>query len=315
VERGVLGTAAASHSAAASAQRVGRYELMDAWEIANDLLDKHTPVPSWVLDPAQWNAEAGVYLQGYAFSRTEPKPTAVNALLGELMRDATFYIWWDERRHTIPLKAIRPEYASASVGDNADIVAGSIRQTREPDERISRAFIYFGQIDPTKGDDPENFTEMRGRIEADFENELGGAEVRTKTIYSKWITSDAQALELSQRLLARFKSTPRYLTVTMIDGTLEIGQVVDLTTRVDIDTEGTPVTRRWQVIARQQVRAGESVSYQLQEFIYQSARYAVWMADDAPDYLAASEGERMNGFWWSDEEGLMSDGSKGWLWQ
>ncbi|RAP39284.1 hypothetical protein BYZ73_21335, partial [Rhodovulum viride] len=38
VTRGALGTEAASHGDEDSAQRVGRYELMDAWDIARDLL-------------------------------------------------------------------------------------------------------------------------------------------------------------------------------------------------------------------------------------------------------------------------------------
>lgn len=317
VTRGVLGTTAATHAAASGAQRTGRYELMDAWDIAYDLITGHTQVPAAFIDKPAWDAEAGVYLQGYAFSRTVVTPTPVNKLLGELMRDGTFYIWWDERAQTIPLKAIRPESASAAVTDNEHIVAGSLEISREPDERISRLFVYFNQLDPTKGDDPRNFSQMRGRIEADVEAEAAGADIRSKTIYSRWIVSDAQALELTQRLLARYRYSPRYLSVTMVDQTFEIGQIVKVTTRCDTDTEGQARSLRWQIIAAQQVKAGEAVEYQLQEFIYQATRYAVWMADTAVDFDTLTEEQKESGIggWWSNVDGQMSDGSEGYLWQ
>lgn len=141
---------------AAKAQRAGHFELMDAWDIAFDLVTNHTPIPDEFVDKAQWDAEAGVYLQGYQFTRTIPAPVAVNKLLGELMRDGTFYIWWDERAQTIPLKAVRPEIATRTISDTGDFVAGSIDIERRPDERISRAVVHFGVIDPTKGDSGEN---------------------------------------------------------------------------------------------------------------------------------------------------------------
>ena len=315
--RGALGTTASTHSDNDGVQRVGHISAMDAWTIAEYLLVNHTPVPNeFVNVGGEWDAEAGTYLQGYTFTRTVHKPTAVNTLLGELMRDGTFYIWWDERAQKIPLKAVRPETATLSMSDDTHFVAGSLAQDRAPDDRISRLFVYFGIIDPTKGDDPTNFRYMRGRIEGDFEAEAGGADVRSKTIYSRWIATDAQSLELTQRLLARFRSTPRYLTITLMDGAVEIGQVVTVTTRLDLDTEGTPVTRRWQVISAQQVQHGEAIQAQLQEFIYQATRYAVWMADDAPAFADATEAQReLGGFWWAADDGLMPDGSKGYLWQ
>ncbi|RAP38193.1 hypothetical protein BYZ73_21810, partial [Rhodovulum viride] len=129
---------------------VGRYELMDAWDIARDLLEAHTPVPAEFIDVAAWQAEAETYLTGYTFSRTVPKPTAVNTLLGELVRDGTFNLWWDERAQRIMLKAVRPETATVVLSDSEHVVAGSLSQAREPDERISRVFIYYNPEDPTK---------------------------------------------------------------------------------------------------------------------------------------------------------------------
>lgn len=316
VARGQLGTVAASHKAEDKCQRCGHYQLLDAWDIAYDLVANHTPIPTEFVDKAQWDAEAGVYLQGYQFTRTIPAPQPVNKLLGELMRDATFYIWWDERSQTIPLKAVRPEIAVRTVTDAGDFVAGSIDIERKPDQRISRAIVYYGVENPTEGDDPKNYRHKRGRIEADAENEAGGAEVLEKVIFSRWIVSDTHAREMLQRMLARFAYTPVYLPVTMVDDGLRLGDVVRVQTRLITDTEGGEVVLRWQVIEAQRVKAAETTRYLLQQFIYQSVRYGVWMADDAPTFAEADEGQReMGGMWWSDEDGRMPDGSAGYLWQ
>lgn len=316
VARGQLGTTAATHSDGDAVQRVGRYHEMDAWDIANDLVINHTEIPDEFVTFADWEAEAAIYLSGYVFSRTVPKPTGVNPLLGELMRDGTFYLWWDERAQQIRLKAVRPELPTITITDSESVVAGTIEQRREPDERISRVFVYFNQIDPTKGDDPTNFRQMRGRVDADVESEDAGAEIRSKTIYSKWITADTQSVELVSRLLSRFGYTPRYLSVTMCGGEFELGKVAAVTTRVNVDTEGREKTLRWQIIAAQPIRDGEAVQYQLQEFLYQSRRYGTWMADDAPDFLDADEEDRdLRGMWWAGDDGKMSDGSPGYVWQ
>lgn len=316
VVRAELGTAAASHKAEAKCQRAGHYELMDAWDIAYDLIENHTQIPIEFVDKGQWDAEAGVYLQGYAFTRTVPSPQPVNKLLGELMRDGTFYIWWDERGQTIPLKAVRPEAAIADIGDDGEFIAGSIDIERRPSERISRGMVYFGVKDPTKGDEPDNFEHKRGRIDADAEHEDGGAEIMEKTIYSRWIVSDTHAREMLQRMLARFSWTPVYLRVGMTDGSLKIGDVVRVKTRVFTDTEGAERVLRWQVIEAQSIKPAEATRYVLQQFIYQASRYGVWMGDAAPTYADATEEQReLGGLWWTGDDGKMPDGSSGYLWQ
>lgn len=316
VTRATLGTTAASHGAGDKAQRAGHYQLMDAWDIAFDLITGHTPIPDEFIDKSQWDAEAGVYLQGYQFTRTVPAPQPVNKLLGELMRDATFYIWWDERAQKIPLKAVRPEIATRTISDAGDFVAGSIDIERKPDERISRAVVYYGVIDPTKGDTAENYRHKRGRIDADAENEDGGAEIMEKVIFSRWIISDTHAREMLQRLLARFAYTPVYLPVTMVNDSMRIGDVAQVQTRLITDTEGAERVLRWQVIEAQRVKPAETTRYLLQQFIYQSSRYAAWMAEDAMDFSEAPEELReLGGSWWAGDDGRMPDGSPGYLWQ
>ena len=116
--RGQLGTTAAAQSANSAAQRVGRYNLLNSWEVIYDLLTQHTDLPAQYIDLTQWASEASLYLDGFAVSATIHEPVAVETLCGEIMQQTSLYIWWDERLQTIPLKAVRPEPARYSVTAN-----------------------------------------------------------------------------------------------------------------------------------------------------------------------------------------------------
>lgn len=317
VTRAVLGTAAASHSDNDAAQRVGRFAAMDAWDIAKYLIADATDIGLDKIPEAEWDTEAGLFLTGYTFDRTIIKPTGVNRLLGELMRDGTFYLWWNERLAKIPLKAIRPQTEVATLVAEDDFIKGTGEITREPDERMTRPIVYWGIIDPTKSEtDPSNYRYQRGIINAGVEGPDAGASIITKQIFSQWISSDAQALELVNRLNARYEYSPRYLKFSApFSRQYEMADVIRISMRQDLDTEGRRDPKRWQVISRKESPQGVAFSYVVQEFLYQASRYAAWMADDAPAFADATEDDLLTGAWWSDDEGKMADNSSGWLWQ
>lgn len=317
ITRGALGTTAAAHSPGDAMQRVGRFESMDSYLIAERLLEFTRVPPEFVNVGGAWTTEASTYLQGYQFSRTIIKPTSVNKLLGELMRDSTFYLWWNAFASEIKMKAVRPEVATLDIDDDV-YLRGSFSIRREPKERVSRVHIRYGQRDPTDGADFTNYAYSSARIAAEEEYEKAGAEVMSHTITSDWIITKAVADEVNLRLLARFSKTPMYATLRVVGDDIIEGDLVNLTSPAIRDTEGFKVSKRWQVISAKQVKFKEVTELTLQEFIFQAARYMVWMEDAATPYedVPVEEREGLVGVgYWSDDNGLMSDGSDGWFWQ
>lgn len=316
ISRAQLGTTASAHAPLDAAQRVARFEEQDSYLIAETLLGATKAAP-YANVGGSWTTEATTYLQGYQFSRTIVRPTPVNKLLGELMRDSTFYLWWDSFAAEIKLKAIRPEDAIAEIDDDV-YLRGSFSVRREPKERISRVHIRFGQRDPTKGAEFTNYQYSTARIAAEEEYEKAGAEVMSHVIYSDWIITKAIGDEVNLRMLARFAKTPSYAALRIVGDGRKTGDVIELTSPQLRDTEGFTVTRRWQVISAKQIKFKEVTELTLQEFIFQAARYMVWMADDAGTYEDIPEEDRESLIgvgYWSDDDGLMSDGSTGWVWQ
>lgn len=317
VARGQLGTTAAAQTANSAAQRVGRYNLLNSWEVIYDLLTQHTDLPAQYIDVTQWAYEASLYLDGFAVSATIHEPVAVETLCGEIMQQTSLYIWWDERLQTIPLKAVRPEPARYSVTDDANILAGSASLVRDADAWFTQLIVYYLQRDPTKGFDATNFAQVRGRIDGEAELPAAGDTVRQKVIFSRWLTSEAQATELTVRLLGRFRRVPRFLSVRLDakDRSILIGDIVSVQSGTVTDSEGNQTSEVWQVIRVDEIEPGHAVIYDLQEFQFKAARYAVMMADPSPDFADATLTEKATGCWLCNTDDEMADGTDGYALQ
>ena len=317
VARGQLGTTAAAQSANAAAQRAGRYSVIPAWDAIYNLLTQHTDLPASYINKTQWDAEAALYLEGFDVSATIAEPTPVEQLCGEIMQQTSLYIWWDERLQTIPLKAVRPEPARYSVTDDANILAGSARLTRDADAWFTQLIVYYLQRDPTKGFDPTNFGLVRGRVDGEAELPAAGDTVRQKVIYSRWLINEGQATELTVRLLGRFRRVPRFLSVRLDakDRTILIGDIVSVQSGTVTDSEGNQTNEVWQVIRVDEIEPGHAVIYDLQEFQFKAARYAVMMADPSPDFVDATTEEKAAGCWLCGIDDKMADGTDGYALQ
>lgn len=318
VVRGALGTSAAEHDNNETAQRVGRYENESFWLVAYDLIANHTQVgAAEFIDLAQWDEEGGRFLGIFEATGTVIEPTDVSELLGELSQQGLFSIWWDERRRTIPLLAVRPpQETPIPLNDRDHIMPGSVLK-EDPNARFTRVLVYYSQRDPTRSlTDVGNYA--RGNLRGDPEveqPELGG-EVRTQIIFSRWIREDALAIQLAARLLARYRNTPRYLTITLDakDRAVKVGDVVEVSTRTITDSEGNVQPVLWQVISENEIRPGETIVYDCQTYSF-VGRFAVYMGDGSPTYDNATMIERATGAWYANDDGQMSDGSAGYQYQ
>lgn len=320
VRRAQLGSSADEHSADDAVQRVGRYENVRLYHIAEDLLDNHTEVDSdYVNTAGQWDDEGQSYLSTIIATATIPEPEAVDDLLGELCRDGLFSIWWDERLQRIPLLAVRPPNETPDVwSDSSNILSGSYSRAVKPDDRMTRVSIFFRPRDPFESlDEIQNYENRRIRIDGEVElAESSGGEILENTIYSRWLQTFGNALLVGASQLLHYRLPPQYITVSVDakDRGVSIGDVIDLETRNQIDTEGNKLQTRWQVIEAEETVAAEKVRCVLQSYQF-VGKFAIIMANDAPVYADATEEERLIGCWIAENTGLIPDGTDGYLLQ
>lgn len=316
--RGQLGTVAATGSIDAAFQRCARWEDTPTWEIGYDLMTNHTSLPSHFIDHDQWEEEGGTYLPTLRSTATITSPESVADLMGEVCQQGMFYIWWDDYGQTVPMLAVRPpKGAVARLTTGENILAGSSELRRQPDSLITRVFVYYGQRNPTASKtEPTNYSVVSGQIEADVEHPNAANGPRELSIFARFVNTEAHGVQITQRILNRYDEVPRFLTVRVDaqDRELTVGKVCDVTTRELVDSEGRMIDMRWQVISWEEVKPGEVYLLDLQTYDYVGF-FAAWMADDSPDFADATDEQRADGAFWAGDDGLMPDGSHGYLWQ
>lgn len=317
ITRATDGSAAKEHKAETRVQTCIRYTNQNAWEVAKSLIDTYAPSAAGYIDATQWAAEAAQWLDGFIVSALISEPTGLNTLLAELCRDAQFFIWWDERQQKILLRAVRPPTeVPVQFSEDANILAGSQTIKTAPNERVSQLWYYYEPADLSKKvNEEDNYRKVRIRVDAASETDREYGESAVKKIYSRWVRTDAIVIAITTRLLARYRDDPLYLTISVDakDRNTWTADVVDVSSRLQTNTEGLPLSRRYQVISAQEVQPGAVVRYVLQNYDF-TAKYAYWMAADAPIFSLATDEQKAIGAWWSDADGLIS-GQAGYEWQ
>jgi hypothetical protein len=317
VVRGALGTSADEHDADEKAQRVVRYEALESWLIAHDIVTNYMPGAAAYTSLSAWDAEASVWLAGFIFTGTIAEPTPANEVLGELCESSLFYIFWNERDQSIDLHAIRaPTTVPPTLTDAGSIVADSFSVKTETEQRLSRVVVYYGQRDPTEAlDDGANYANSRLRIDVRAESPEEGDIKRIRRVFSRWITTAPQAIQVAVRLLSRFRNAPRYVRLTLDakDRALWTAEHVLVEHFSLLDDTGAVDLKRWQIISAEEIMPGEKVVYDLQNAEFYG-RLGFWTEDAAVDYASASEAERETNGYWTDDAGLI-DGDPGSAWQ
>lgn len=272
--RGVNGTEAAAHDADDTVQQCEVITSQTAQNIAYHLSTNRASVPITYIPKAEWDQEQIDYLPRL-YSAVIAQPTGVRALMNSLLEETGTMMWWDEESALLRFRAIRPlsDDPVKSIGEIEHIVGNSLDIKDEPNARVSRVFVYYGILNPTKSlTDGSNF-KLR-HIEAD-----GGAESanlygsqRIKTIYSRWITEQnaVAAIDLGEKLLYRFRRGPRRVSFILDekDGDLKPGDFTQISSVrcQKMNGESDPVNA--QMLSRKFTNTGHQVRYDGVEFFY-----------------------------------------------
>ncbi|MDR2099265.1 MAG: hypothetical protein LBP40_00365 [Campylobacteraceae bacterium] len=304
VTRAVLGTEAEEHDTDDDASRVVRYESMPCWRVAYDLLTNFTEISSEYIPLDEWDAEGNVWLNIFQITGTVEESISVNELLGELCEQCLMYIWWDERASKVRLKAIRPEIDDiALLNDRDNIIQDSFSIKEDPKQRISRFIVYYNRKNVTEDiDKVGNYRNAVLRVDGD--SEYAYNESRTKQVWSRWLTTEAQARQLSIRMLTRYKLNPRYITlkVDAKDRNINVGEVIMLETVSIQDPTGEGVTALFQVISVNEITQGETVQLELQSFEFEmTERYGFYTYDNALNYTDYTKAERIGKAFYADD--------------
>lgn len=265
--RGSDGSTADDHSTGDLVQICRRYTNARIDDVITEWLGDDAGIEGQLLNLAGFTSETDAYLTAYNITTLITEPTGVDELLGRLSQECSFYVWWDERSQIVDMAAIRPiNRDSIRLTEENNVLRDTLRVTERPKERLNIVTFYYN---------PRNFS---GDLEkpANFFNSLlvvngttsarsqYGNVVQTREIFSRFLTTEAEANQTSSRLSRRYADVPTEIEFYLDakDRSLWVGDFVAISHREFVlETGELDMGRRWLIIEAEEVDPGNLVRY------------------------------------------------------
>lgn len=311
--RGTDGTTASDHEAEDTVQTVLEYTAEKAWDVVQDLLVNYAGIDTALIPIADWDTEGTTFLPSFTITTKIPEPTPVETHVAEITEQSLFYIWWHEVDKEIKMRAIRGvETEPPLLDDSVNIIAGSFSIKERPDRRLSQVWTNYGVVNPIEDlTETKNFktVEVLADLDAESSNEYG--EPAIKNVFSRWLTDRNVVLDFNTKTLNRFRETPFevMLQVDAKDRALWTGDTVRLSHYAIIDQHGEQRITNWRIMSAESILPGEVVEYTLDNATLEGI-IVVYMDAGDPDYVGDGT-DQFNGAWYSDTDGLLSNGDTG----
>jgi hypothetical protein len=311
--RGSDGSEAAEHEVEDNVQLCRRYTDARVKDILQELFVNDARIPAQLIDISKIITEDDENLGAYQLTTLITEPTGVDQLIGELAESCAFYVWWNERNQVIDMQAIKPLSTVERALTDEEHLIGSVAVEERPKERVSTLSLYYNPRN-FAGDlnKPSNYKNQLIPITGDNNDLDQYAKLpQIREVFSRWLTSEAEANQTGTRYLIRYKDVPVYVETRLDakDSDLWLGKFVSLSTDQLQDEFGDNDVRRYVIIEAEEVEAGHSQKVWLADVTLDGRIFSIG-DNDAP--LTYDEDEFEQGIAFiTDNDGLNPDGTEG----
>lgn len=312
VTRASDGSVAEAHDTDAGVQQCLRYTAQRVDDILEDLLTTYGGIASSYLDTTNWATEFDNYMSFYLITALITEPESVAKLISQVQEQALCYIWWDERDALVKMKAIRGiDSDPQTLTDEANIIADSFAITEKPRERASQVWVYYNQSDFAGNiNEPKSYLSQFVIADLDSETDVEYGEASIRTMYGRWIPTDALARNTAGKIITRYVDIPSQCTFQLDakDRSIWVGDTIRISHWKDVDQYGDRRQRLWTIVSAEEVIPGERVRYLAEDTtLYGAINYILAAgAADYPGAASVSFGDSYIG----DADGLLSDGTE-----
>lgn len=316
--RGLDGTTATSHAEGDTVQECYVVENANTWTVAFQLFNTYANVDASLLPYlTEWQDEVSTWLPTLRLTRTVGKPRPVRELLAEIA-DLGMSFWFDEVANEVKLKVNRPpgyDETFAEINDASNLIEKSGQREDLDDQRLSRVLVwnaYKNALEDT--DDDTNYSRLPIFIDADAESALEYNQERVIELFLPWLGrsgDDVLASTIGTRMLDRYRDTPQRLTVDVDvkDRTsVEIADLVEVTTRLIQDEFGANVATEMQVTSVEEIAPGHRLRIVMETYQF-SGRYGFFTENSRGDYDVATDFFKEKGTYFSDGTNNFADGT------
>lgn len=264
--RGEWGTSEATHDAGDTVQKCvffGAYDgsgtAVTINDAAYDLLVNQAGVPAVAINNQSggeysWVDEKTNWLSAYRIDAIFSEPKEVNKQLSQLASMVGVNFFYDDITSQIVMRAETPELDSSAIPTITDdtIIEDSLKFINSEKDRVSRVYYYYNMRNHTDDrDKPKSFKNLYVAIDSDGELPIEYGKESNKTIFAYGVTDTSTATSVSQRILSRFKNTPKTITFKVDASQQELytGDHFFLLTKHIVDFNGIPTTTEMQVLS------------------------------------------------------------------
>lgn len=322
--RGNWNSTAATHAANTNVNLVRSYAGVNVVNIIYDLLVNYAGVnPSYIpfsdnpLLPDEWDNEKANWLASNNLTSLIAEPTKISELIKQLSIQNSLSLWWNEKEQKIKMSATSIALANQTpetFNDIKHILADSLDIKEDLEHRLSQIWIYFNSIDYTKSfDDIENYSNVKIYSNPLVElPELYGKE-NIRIIYANWLRDANSSIvsTIASRLIQK-DLTQNYLisfSLDAKDAALWTGEHAILIHKDIQGINGAPEAQKIHVTQVKESEPGHEFLYKAKATIYDpSQRFFFIASDTAPDYISATDTEKLNNGYLSEGYNNFSDG-------
>lgn len=312
--RGTDGTAADAHDAGSKVQLCIRYTAETIPNILYDLFVNYAGIDAGYVPLSDWTDEGDTWLGSVTSTVLLTEPTGVKDLVKEIQESTGSYLWWDDIDAEIKFKVLVPPLPTEPpplLNEQEHFLAGSITVKDLPKERVSQVLMYYAPTGAVIELKAENFKSVAIQVDTTGESVNAYGTTAARTILNRWVNSLALVDEISLRVLTRYKETPRQVTfrIDAKDATLKTGDLVDISSRLIQDIDGTPRLIRCLITESRETVAGSQYEYTAIQASNTAGSAALIAPDGTPDWTSSSDEQKRTYMYISNDLGFMSDGS------
>lgn len=209
ITRGEHGTEDSDHNDGDLVQLVLVYSGEKPENIIEDLLLNYADGDADQIPIEEWHQEIDQYINRVYTGRIA-KPTAVSALINELIEQVGLNFWVDDIANLIRMRSLRPVTSGDLLVNDDSLIAGTLQPTEQPDKRVSQAWTSFAQINPLEDlDRQSNFASGVATVDGQSEIDYGMPAIYK--VNSRWLDrfNRSGAERLNSQILSRYRDPPR----------------------------------------------------------------------------------------------------------
>lgn len=315
-ERGLFGTNITSHPAGCKVIQVAAFANNADTGLLADL--GMNPIDAilfilrgWVgiaaadIDLTQFEDEKEVWYNSRAIRRIVESPIQADKLIAQLCQLMMGNVWQNEEQK-LTFKGFHPNAITETVADlttTDDIINNTLKNDAKVETQVSRVFLYYSPSD-TWGvkdyKDPDEFDDKILWIDAAAENSNGQGDIVEIEFFANWFWKLEDARRFVSRYIKRYAPTaPAEANFTLYrkDAEIETGDLVDITSPLFVNDDGSDRTVNWQVLAKTESQQGIIKLKALEtKFTLRYAIIAPDLSGGNPDYTSATDAQKEYGF-------------------